>query len=152
MVGANIYNTHNIHDPNNINNQNNITNNMHNPHNVFQNSCLDPKQLKFLVDNMIPQDLELLLTLSCKKGIIRDVEYILCRIMREMINININNGLCQAIENYHLKIVELLIDHGADINYNNGSPLNLAVKNGYCDIIELLIEKKLIQVIIFFNY
>jgi ankyrin repeat protein len=43
----------------------------------------------------------------------------------------------------HKKVVELLLDHGADINSNDGSwmPLHLSVSNGHKDVAELLLAR-----------
>ena len=55
---------------------------------------------------------------------------------------DINKALCNACIGGHLNIVELLLDYGADIDYNNGfyNPLSDAVLYNHNDIVELLLS------------
>ena len=50
--------------------------------------------------------------------------------------------LHKAVENFHSKCVEALINAGADVNnkYNQVTPLICAARNGFNDCISLLID------------
>ena len=66
------------------------------------------------------------------------------------IHINYSNEaqrtiLCCACGYGNLEMVNLLLDHGADVNLadiNGVTPLRQAVKNGYTEIVKLLLEHK----------
>ncbi len=88
-----------------------------------------------------------LLYIACMHGIIRNVKYIFS-VIRNSSNLNfeynkytnINECLCQAIGNGHTDIARILIEEGADINFDNNKPYLYAVKMSHSDIIEMLLK------------
>ena len=49
-------------------------------------------------------------------------------------------ALIQAVRNNNLELINLLVDKGADVNYNQGAALMCAIENGYKFVAETLIE------------
>lgn len=79
--------------------------------------------------------------LSLKMGIIRNVEILLPVILSYgNYQLELDDALCVASLKAHTKIMELIIDHGANVNCNSGVPLEEAIKSGSLDAVKLLVK------------
>lgn len=80
---------------------------------------------------------QMLITFS-SKGVHRNVKYILDKNFR---GDEINEAFCEAIRNCHLDIMDLLIDKGANINYQHNLPIIIAVESGYKEVVKYLLDR-----------
>lgn len=62
--------------------------------------------------------------------------------MKESIDVtNLNEDLVTAARYGVYKLVELLLDAGADVHYNNDDALHVASSNGHYDVVKLLLYR-----------
>ena len=84
-----------------------------------------------------------------KQGV-TDIGFDISNIKSKKINhTNLNEALLEAIYNDNLKIVKILVEAGADINYcgkdSYSHPLLRAAYYGYADITEYLLELLIVR-------
>lgn len=93
-----------------------------------------------LIDRSSKETISLLFIAASRKGIIRDVEYMIPIVIIGETRDTINDALVAACENCHLKIIKLLLKNGAAIEYKNNLPLKRAVERGHNDAVIFLVE------------
>lgn len=96
-------------------------------------------------DNRYTQDQkDLVLIAASRGGHLLIVEYLLIedrKPPRANIHARQDNPLASAAYQGHLRVVEFLVNHGADIHTQNDLPLVSAATNGYLSIVEFLISR-----------
>ena len=81
-----------------------------------------------------------LLISACRMGVIRDVELILPTAVVHDLTTQMHESFCVAAMNCHLAIMNLLLQHGVDINYNNQVALRKAVSSGCVESVQFLLN------------
>lgn len=107
---------------------------------VDKSNPLNYTELKNIVASSTKELLEALFFEAVKQGIIRDVRLVLPEIITYNIPNCIDKALCMAIDNYHMDIMVLLLESGANVNYNDDEPLYRAVETGQTDSVEMLLK------------
>jgi len=77
---------------------------------------------------------------ACNKGIIRDVELFVIEAVVRGLSEAINRSLCDAAENCHVAIMDLLLQNGADINYQDELPLRKSIKSRHLESVSFLLN------------
>lgn len=77
---------------------------------------------------------------SCKSGNIQIVKFILDNNIDSNDINDINNGLCVAIWADQLQVSQILIDEGANVNYQNAEALKQAIRLDRSDAVKLLLQ------------
>jgi ankyrin repeat protein len=72
-----------------------------------------------------------------------DIDTVRDKIKNSSQDVDVNEALCLASRGGHIDIVRLLVEKGADPNYNEWSwtPLALAAYNNHFEIVKLLVDK-----------
>ena len=95
---------------------------------------------KKIVTNLDKNGLGLLLIAAARKGIPRNVEFMLPMAIGYGLTVEINEALCAAASNCHIAVMECLLKNGADIHYKKNLPLSIAVESGHVEAVSLLLE------------
>lgn len=99
-------------------------------------------ELKKLVISANQNTLRSLLIGAACSGVYRDVELMLPQVIANDMYNSVNEAFCAAAQNNHILVMELLINNGADIHYNNDFALTKAVQSGHPESVLYLLANK----------
>lgn len=102
-------------------------------------NIVDFNRLKKLVPILNKYALGKLFMAAVKKGIPRDVEYMLPFVKNNGLQKIIDESLCIAAQNCHVAVMDLLIRNNANISYDNNIALRKAVIEGHEDAVRFLL-------------
>lgn len=101
---------------------------------------VDFRWLRNNIHTFTPDMLGSMLKNASKKGIIRDVELLLPLVIINGDLNYIHEALVEASSHCHTTIMKLLLNNGADVQYDNNLPLKNAVTNGHSDAVKILLD------------
>ena len=82
-----------------------------------------------------------LLYSAARKGILRDVEFIVPIAIGNGMHQQINDAFCTAAQNCHVGVMKYLLKNGADVGYSNQLALRRAVMAGHPESVIFLLKK-----------
>lgn len=87
------------------------------------------------------QTLNQLFISAVRTGVIRDVQLYLPIMISNEQRAEINEAFCVAAENAHMAIMNLFIENGITVNFDDDLPLRRAVCSGNVEPVEFLLKK-----------
>lgn len=100
----------------------------------------DFSDFKNIIDRSNKQAISILFVAASRKGIIRDVEYMIPLVVANEVPNVMEDALVAAAENCHIRIVKMLLRNGANIEYKKNLPLRKAVEKGHTESVICLVE------------